>query len=94
LAVTQLHATKIGRSEPVTYWIVFGDSVVNDGAAHRWRQLTSGLRGEIRDGMLVRISSLTRDAQQAYRLHSRFTDSLLQVVSRAHHDRVFGAVAA
>jgi EpsI family protein len=91
LAATQLHAAMVGRSEAVTYWTVLGDEVVGDGSSFRWRQLALGLRGEIRDGMLVRVSSLGQDVAAGYRLHARFARELLQGVPAEHHARVFGA---
>lgn len=89
--VTRLHASKIGRSEPITYWTVLGDTVVNDSDAFRWKQLTMGLRGEVRDGMLVRISSIGQDPQACYRLHAAFAGDLLRAVPPEHRARVFGA---
>src|SRR5207237_5766606 len=62
LPVARLHATMVGRSEPVTYWMVLGDSAVADTSSFRWRQLSISLRREIKDGMLVRVSSIGRDA--------------------------------
>ncbi|HEX6704216.1 MAG TPA: EpsI family protein [Albitalea sp.] len=91
LPATQLHAVMVGRSEAVTYWTVLGDEVVGDGSSFRWRQLASGLRGEVRDGMLVRVSSLGQDVDAGYRLHERFARELLQGVPARHHARVFGA---
>ena len=91
---TRLHASKIGRSEPITYWTVLGDTVVDDSSAFRWTQITMGLRGEIRDGMLVRISSIGQDVQAAYRLQTAFAGDLLRAVAAQHRDRVFGTAVA
>ncbi|WP_280153982.1 exosortase-associated protein EpsI, B-type [Piscinibacter sp. XHJ-5] len=94
LTATQLHARMVGRSEPITYWTVLGDSVVADEDAFRWRQWASALRGEIRDGMLVRVSSIGREATPGYRLHARFVGELARAVPAEHRDRVFGTPAA
>jgi EpsI family protein len=91
LPSVRLHASKVGRSEPITYWTVLGDAVAADEDAFRWRQWASALRGEIRDGMLVRVSSIERDAAAGYRLHARFIDELAMAVPAQHRDRVFGA---
>jgi EpsI family protein len=88
---TRLHAWKLGRSEPVTYWTVLGDTVVDDGQSFRWRQVALGLRGQIRDGMLVRISSIDRDASAGYRVHAAFAEDLLRGMPAEHRNRVFGA---
>lgn len=89
--VTQLHAWKTGRSEPITYWTVLGDTVIDDGASFRWQQISLALRGVIRDGMLVRISSIGQDAGAGYRLHETFADDLFRAVPAEHRGRVFGA---
>jgi hypothetical protein len=41
--------------------------------------------------MLVRISSIERDAAAGYRLHAAFADDLLLAMPAEHRDRVFGA---
>jgi EpsI family protein len=88
---TRLHAWKVGRSEPVTYWTVLGETVVDDSQSFRWRQIALGLQGQVRDGMLVRISSIDRDAAAGYRLHAAFAEDLLRAMPAQHRDRVFGA---
>ncbi len=93
LPVTRLHAKMVGRSEPVTYWIVLGDSIVSDSDSFRWRQLSASLRGEVRDGMLMRVSSIERDPEAGYRLHRRFVTDLSRALLPGHRDRVFGSVA-
>ncbi len=92
LSVTTLHAVKVGRAEPITYWTVFGDDVVGGSENFRWRQLAAGLRGEVRDGMLVRISSIGHDAEAGYRLHAAFAAELLQAMPAQYHARVFGSL--
>lgn len=92
--VTRLHAWKAGRSEPITYWTVLGDTVVPDGTAFRRQQLAQALRGDVRDGMLVRISSLAPNAEAGYASHVAFAEKLLVAIPRQHRDRVFGSLPA
>jgi EpsI family protein len=87
---TRLHAWKVGRSEPVTYWTVLGDTVIDDSESFRWHQIALGLRGAVRDGMLVRISSIGRDGAAGFRLHAAFAADLIRAVPVQHRDRVFG----
>jgi EpsI family protein len=89
--VTRLHARLPGRSEPITYWIVLGDTATADSGAFRWLQLSTAFSGRVRDGMLVRVSSLDPDPQSSYELHARFAADLLQAVPSQYRDRVFGA---
>lgn len=88
--VTRLHAHKAGRSEPVTYWVVLGDTVVTDGWDFRLRQLRSGLRGELLDGMLVRVSTIDADVPRAHELQARFAAELVAHLPAEARARVIG----
>jgi EpsI family protein len=90
VSVTRLHATRPGRSEPITYWTVLGGEAVQDGGSFRLRQLAFGLRGHMLDGMLVRISSIDADAQHAYQVHERFAQALAAAIDPAMRPRVIG----
>ena len=94
LPVTRLLATHPGRVEPITYWTVLGDEVENDNRAFRWRQIASGLRGRILDGMLVRVSTIDTDTERAWALQARFADDLVAAVPAALRERVVGKPAA
>jgi EpsI family protein len=88
---SQLHASRPGRSEPITYWTVFGDQVENDPGEVNWMKIRAGWRGQILDGMLVRISSLDPDTRRAHALHARFADALVQAIDPRYRSRVIGA---
>lgn len=79
------------RPEPVTYWLVVGDHVARFGLERRLAVLSHGLRGEVADGMLVRISSIDVDADRAFALHDRFVRELAEALPAANADRLFGA---
>lgn len=90
LPVTRLTASMPGRPEPITYWSILGDVAQTDAVAFRWRQITSGLRGQILDGMLVRVSSIDDDAARAFRTHAEFADALARAMSPELRQRVIG----
>ncbi|MBN8507173.1 MAG: EpsI family protein [Burkholderiales bacterium] len=93
LAVRDL-TTQLGtRHEPITYWIVVGDSTVTTGTEQKLIQLKYGLRGLIPDGMLVRISSIDADAAKAHALHRAFVADLAAALDAEARRRVFGAGA-
>jgi len=94
LPVTRLLATQPGRSEPITYWTVLGDAVENDNRAFQWRQLAAGLRGQILDGMLVRVSTVDTDLARAYAQQARFAAALVGAVDPALRTRVIGKPSA
>lgn len=81
-----------GRTEPLTYWITVGDRVPgSSGLRQKFAQLGYGLRGTIPDGMIVRVSSIDRQADSAWALQSKFLDDLIAVVPQDGLNRVVGA---
>lgn len=77
IPVTRMMAVQGARSEPVTYWFTMGDQVVLSRAERLIVQLKYGLSGEIPDGMLVRISSLSTEPQRAFRSQEEFVHELI-----------------
>ncbi len=88
--VRQLLARAGGRVEPVSYWIVVGQRVTLTGTEQKLAQLSYGYRGLIADGMLVRISSIDRNTEQAFALQQSFAWALAQAVTPLQRSRVFG----
>lgn len=78
------------RQEPVTYWTMIGDRAEYGGLDRKLAEVRSGLRGERADGLLFRISSITRDSQAGFKLHERFADALLSALSPEARARVAG----
>ena len=90
LPARRLVAQLGGRNEPITYWVMVGDKPVISGTEQKLAQLRYGLRGQIPDGMLVRVSSIDRDVNKAYRQHDTFIAELAGVVDAGVRPRVFG----
>jgi EpsI family protein len=91
IPVTRMRAVLGERSEPVTYWFTMGDRVVRGRLERLGVQLTSGLRGAVPDGVLVRVSSLSTDAPAAYAAQQGFVDELLGAVPAVAATRLAGA---
>lgn len=91
LAVRKLMARRIGREEPITYWVVVGSEVATTGIEQKLAQMRYGLRGVIADGMLVRVSSIDADIVQAHALQAVFIADLAAALQTRSRDRVFGA---
>jgi EpsI family protein len=77
IAVRRLEATQGARVEPITYWITIGDKATLPGVSRKIAQLKYGLTGNVPDGMLVRVSSLSSDRNKAYQLQNIFINELL-----------------
>lgn len=76
LSVRQLLAQQYDRFEAITYWMTIGDQPTMPGVPRKLVQLRYGLLGEIPDGMLVRVSSLVNNSEDAFALQARFIADL------------------
>lgn len=90
IPVMRLVATKGPRVEPITYWIAVGDTVVRGALEQNLARLKYGLTGVVPDGILVRVSTISRDERRAYELHRRFIADLLPAMRREHVARLLG----
>lgn len=90
LPVRRLMAEAPGRPEPITYWVVLGNEVLADDSQLRWRRIAAGLRGELLDGLLVRVSSLQRDTAAAWQMHAAFAADLAAALAPRWQPRVLG----
>jgi EpsI family protein len=78
------------RNEPITYWITVGEDQTLPGIGRKLSQLKYGLVGEVPDGMLVRVSSISRDQITAYQLQDKFVEQLLGAVNADTRVRLAG----
>ncbi len=91
IPVTRMFAVRGDRAEPVTYWFTMGDRVVRGRFERLRTQLAAGLAGRIPDGMLVRVSSISTDADAAYAAQQAFVASLLGAMPASDAARMAGA---
>ena len=76
------------RHEPVTYWTVVGDELTMSGLDKRLAEIRHGLQGEIVDGMLVRVSSVSSDTAGAFALQDQFIRDMLVSLSSPSRRRI------
>ena len=93
LPVQRLVARLQERNEPITYWITIGEHATRSGIEQKMRRLAYGLSGEIPDGMLVRVSNISNDEPDAWRLQDQFIADLLAALGAAERVRLIGADA-
>ncbi len=79
-----------GRHEPVTYWLTLGESVASGGADRKLAQIRYGLKGIIPDGMLVRVSTIDKDAVRAFAVQDAFLTNLVSAIPSPMLSRVVG----
>ena len=94
IPVKRLVAEMGSRIEPITYWITTGDKVTRDGLAWRLTQLRYGLTGTIPDGMLVRVSTISKDDRASYAIQDKFSNDLLTTLNVKDRGRLIGNLAS
>ena len=90
LEVQNLLAYQGQRIEPITYWITVNDVPTLPGVGRKLKQLQYGLKGQIPDGMLIRISSIGADAEKNYVLQEAFLNQLAASMNPSIRQRYFG----
>lgn len=91
IAVTKLE-TQLGRRlEPVTYWTLVGESIYRGGIEKKLAEMAYGKSGLIADGMLIRVSSIDANVQNAYEQQSRFATDFIQALPPDLAKRFAGA---
>jgi EpsI family protein len=88
--VKHVDTHKDARFEPVTYWMVIGDNVVNTPSKHKYFQIRYAFNGLIADGLLVRVSSLSANPAQAYEEQAAFVRDWVAHVPASQRARLFG----
>ena len=69
------------RFEPVTYWTVIGDQQSLGGWDRKVAEIRRGLRGEIVDGLLFRVSSIDRNTANAFAMQDAFVRAIVGAMS-------------
>ncbi|PKO34838.1 MAG: EpsI family protein [Betaproteobacteria bacterium HGW-Betaproteobacteria-7] len=83
----------MSRREPVTYWITLGTERTVGGLDRRLIELRYGLKREIPDGLLFRVSSIDRDSPHAFAIQEQFVKEFIQNLSAEGRIRLAGAKA-
>lgn len=86
----RLVASQGARTEPITYWITVGNRVVRGELDKKMVKVRYGITGRIPDGMLVRISSINANVQQAYRDQQKFVRDMIGGIDMESHGRLLG----
>lgn len=78
------------RAEPLTYWTTVGNKAVLGGKQTKLEQLSYGFRGQIPDGLLFRVSSITADAEDGYAKQQAFVRALITALSPQDRAKLAG----
>lgn len=80
IPVMHLVAKQGNRNEPITYWIRVGDSLTRGWIEQKLTAIGYGLSGKVPDGLLFRVSTISNDEQDSYRIQQVFLSAILQAV--------------
>lgn len=78
------------RSEPLTYWTTVGNHVVLGGRETKLEQLRYSVHGQIPDGLLFRVSSITSDAEAGYLNQQEFVRALISKLTPVNRSKIAG----
>lgn len=92
LPVMKLVATQDQRIEPITYWVMMGDSAVRGNWEQHFARLRYGLTGEIPYGILIRVSTISANESQSYRIEEQFVRDMLGAMPVQYRKVLTGAV--
>ena len=81
------------RNEPITYWVTLDEVATLPGVGRKLQQIRYGLRGQIPDGMLVRVSSISSSPDRSFELQQRFLEQLHAAVPESMRTRYFGGAS-
>jgi EpsI family protein len=90
LRVKRLQTSLGSRNEPVTYWTTMADKVVLGGYDTKFAQLSYGFRGQIPDGLIFRVSSISNDAQAAFKVQDQFVRQIADALPVQSRTRFIG----
>lgn len=83
--------TRLGnRPEPLTYWTVVGDTLINGGNSKKLVEMKYALNNRIPDGMLVRVSSIDPDTPAANERQRQFAAAMVHAIAPEHRTRFVG----
>ena len=91
LTMRQLVGIRDNYTEQISYWVTLDDRATLPGLGRKMAQLRFGLRGQIADGMLVRVSTASRDSQLSEQVHDAFIRDLEKQMPPGFRPRFFGS---
>ena len=90
LAIRNLIADQGQRHEQISYWITIGDKSTLPGLQRKLIQIAYGLSGQVPDGMLIRVSTISNDSEKGYALNKQFIRELINGMSHENLTKIIG----
>lgn len=80
IPIIRLETKSMRRHEPISYWVRVGDALPVNNFSRQFEKISYGLTGKIPDGILIRVSSITRNSEAAFQNHETFIKQLLSAI--------------
>ncbi len=93
IPVMHLVARKETRIEPITYWIRMGDSITRGWFEQKAATLSYEMSGKVPDGLLFRVSTISNDERDSYKIQQTFIMSLMQAIQSKDRHWLVGQLA-
>lgn len=91
LTMRRLVGTRQNYVEQISYWVTLDETSTLPGLGRKLAQLQYGLKGQIADGMLMRVSTAATQKDEADKIHDAFVRDLEQQVPPIFRARFFGS---
>lgn len=91
IPIRLLQADKPKKNEYITYWMTLSKDAVLPGLSRMMAQITYGLKGEIPDGLLIRVSSISEDEKESYAIQNMFIKQWLKSLPEPLRTRLIGS---
>ena len=92
IPVTRVIANKGQRIEPITYWLTVGNHLVYGGWPMKKARMFYAFQRVVPDSFLVRVSSISADAESAYSIEQKFIEDLLAAMPPEQRKRLTGGL--
>jgi EpsI family protein len=89
--VQQLLGVLGNRYEPITYWITLDETATLPGLDRKLAQLQYGLRNQLPDGLLFRVSTVGLPELESFTLQQKFLGELEGAMAPNIVSRYFGS---
>lgn len=93
IPLNRLVAKQGTRIEPISYWIRIGKSLTQGWLDQKFTAIRYGLTGDIPDGLLFRVSSISNNEKSSYHLQELFLNSILHAVRNEDRYLLLGQLA-
>jgi EpsI family protein len=92
LSTVAFTATADARTEQLIYWTRVGRDLPSSWSEQRWSVAKANLRGELPDAVLVRISTVSPDEDQAFSVLETFARDLIGAVPASARQFLTGMI--